>query len=124
MAFEARFVKGDTVKYIRHTPSGDIAAGEVVVIDGVPYVAHLAIPANVLGNLAAEGGEYELLKDGTSGPAIAQGEGVAWIEADNLATDVLTGNVHFGTCTEAAGASAATVRVLHRPNLASTNEDT
>lgn len=124
MAFEARFVAGDTVKYIKHTASGDIAAGEVVVIEGIPYVAHLAIADGELGNLAAEGGEYELLKDGTSGPDIAKGESVAWIEADNLATDVITGNVHFGTATEAAGASASTVRVLHRPILDATNEST
>jgi predicted RecA/RadA family phage recombinase len=124
MPVEARFVKGDTVKYIRHTPAADVAAGEIVVIEGIPYVAHHAITANTLGNLAAEGGEYELLKDGTSGPDIAQGESVAWIEGSNLATDVITGNVHFGTCTEAAGASASTVRALHRPILDATNEST
>jgi len=120
---EATFVSGNP-RYIDHTPVGAIAAGEVVILEGIPYVAHCAIAAGVLGALAAEGGVYDLLKDGTSGPDINEGESVAWIESTNLASDVITGNVHFGTAVADAGVSAALVRALHRPILDATNETT
>lgn len=121
---EATFVHGDP-RMIDYTPDGaDVDAGEIVVIEGLPYVAHRDIADGELGALAAEGGVYDLLKDSTSGPDIAQGESVAWIEGDNLASDVITGNVHFGTAVAAAGASAGTVRTLHRPLVDSANEST
>lgn len=124
MAIEAIFVSGEP-RFMDYTPSGaDVAAGEVVIIEDTPYVAHALIPDGELGALAVEGGVYDLLKDGTSGPDIAQGEGVAWIAGSNLATDVLTGNVHFGTAEADAGASVDRVRTRHRPNLDTANEDT
>jgi predicted RecA/RadA family phage recombinase len=107
---------------IDHTPDSDIAGGEVVVIEGLPYVAHRPIASGVLGALAAEGGVYDLVKDGTSGPDIADGESVAWIAGSNLATDVITGNVLFGTAVGDWGASSAKVRVLHRPIPDTANE--
>lgn len=110
---------------MEHTPSGaDVAEGEVVVINGYPFIAHAPIVDGEDGTLAVRGGVYEGLKDGTSGPAIAVGEGVAFIEANNLFTDVLTGNVHVGICVKAAGAGDSTVWFCHAPNIAATNDTT
>lgn len=120
---EAIFRSGNPIM-VAHTPGSAVTAGDVVVINGYPFIAHKDIAANARGELAAGGGVYDFLKDGSSGPDMAVGEGAAWIEADNLATDVLTGNVHLGVVVEAAGASAAAVRVYHNPNIASTNEST
>lgn len=120
---EAVFVHGSP-RFIDHTPGSAVAAGEVVVIEGLPYICHTPIAANTLGALAAEGGVYDFLKDDTSGPVIAKGESVAWIEGSNLATDVITGNILIGTAAAAAGASDSTVRVLHRPIPDNANEST
>lgn len=120
---EAIFRSGNPIM-VEYTPSGsDVDAGQVVVINGYPFIAHRDIADGELGALAAGGGVYDFLKDGTSGPAMAVGEGAAWIEADNLASDVLTGNVHLGVVVAAAGASVAAVRVYHNPNIASTNDE-
>lgn len=120
---EATFISGEPIM-VDHTPSGAVAAGEVVVLNGYPFIAHRDIAANELGSLSAGGGVYDFLKDGTSGPAIAVGEGVAWIAGSNLASDVLTSNVHLGVCVQAASDSESLVRVYHRPNMASTNTTT
>lgn len=111
---EAVFIHGD-YRAIDHTPVGAIAAGEVVIIDEHPYIAHRAIAAGELGALAAYGGVYDFIKDGTSGPAITAGEDVSWIEGSNLASDVTTGNVYLGRAVADAGPSDALVRVLHMP---------
>lgn len=119
---EATFVSGNPVM-VDYTPGGNVSAGEVVVINGYPFIAHRDIAANTLGSLAAGGGVYDFIKDDTSGPAIAVGEGVAWIEGSNLATDVLTANVHLGVCVAASGANASPVRVYHNPNIGATNDE-
>ena len=49
MAGEAEFYHGDSVLQVDYVPGADIAAGEVVVLDATPYVAHRAILSGVLG---------------------------------------------------------------------------
>lgn len=104
-----------------YTPNADVAAGDIIVMNGWPFVAHRDIPAGVQGSLAVFGGKYKLLKNGTSGPAIAVGEQVAWIDNTNLATDITTGNVQFGPCVEDAPANQAYVIAAHLPHGRTTN---
>lgn len=113
-AGKAKYVSGD-VETRDYTPGSAVDAGDVIVIDGWPYVAHQDIPANTLGSLAIRGGIYDVIKDGTSGPTITDGEPIYWIENDELATDDGVGNVHFGKAVEAASDSASRVRVHHDP---------
>lgn len=120
---QAIFRSGNPIM-VAHTPGSAVAAGDVVVINRYPFIAHKDIAANERGELSCGGGVYDFIKDGTSGPAIAVGEGVAWIDGSDLATDVLTANTHLGVCVEAAGASQAYVRAWHMPNIASTNVTT
>lgn len=113
--------RGGNPVMMDYTPASAVAAGDVVIVGTRPCVAHKDIAANVLGALAIHGGIYDLVKDDTSGPDIAQGEEVAWITSTNLASDVITGNKHFGWALAAAGASASTVRTFHVPHGADTN---
>lgn len=115
MAFEARLVKGNP-HLAQITASGNLAAGEVIAHEDHAAVVHpCAIADGAIGSVAIFGGEWELVKDGTSGPVIALGEEVAWITGSNLATDVVTNNLHFGRCTKAAGTNEATVQAFLNP---------
>jgi predicted RecA/RadA family phage recombinase len=120
---KAIYVSG-TPDVIDYTPGADVAAGDVVVLGNRPYVAHQAIPANTLGSLAAGGCVYDLIKDGTSGPNITQGQEVFWITGSTLATNVAGTNPHFGPAVAAAGASVDRVRTLHAPVGIDVNEET
>ena len=124
MAFEARLVKGNP-HLTEYTAGGDLAAGEVIAFGDNAAVVHPAAIANgAIGSVAIHGGEWELVKDGTSGPAIAVGESVAWIAGSNLASDVTTSNLPFGPCTKAGGASVAVVTAFLDPGSVSTNTTT
>jgi len=57
MTAEARFKHG-TPRMVDHTPSGAVAAGEVVLIGELLCIAHNAIAANVKGAVAIGGGVY------------------------------------------------------------------
>ena len=106
-------------QYAITTPA--LSAGDIVVLGGRPFVAVHDIPANTTGTLSGWGGIYKLPKDDTSGPAITIGEEVAWIDGSDLATDVITGNTHFGYAVGAAGASTTPVLVQHMPKGLATN---
>ena len=124
MAFEARLVRGDP-HLIKYTAGSNLAAGEVISFGGLAAVVHpTAIASGAEGSLAIAGGEWELAKDGTSGPAIAVSEFVAWIAGTNLASDVTTGNVPFGQCTVAATASQALVTAFLDPARVAANTTT
>lgn len=118
---EARLVCGHP-HVAKHTATGALAAGEVIAIGQRAAVVHpCPIPANSEGSVAIFGGEWELEKDDTSGPAIDIGEEVAWITGSDLATDVITSNLHFGFCTVAGGASDAHVIAFLNPKGGTTN---
>lgn len=124
LTFEAKLVKGQP-HLTEFTAGADLAAGEVIAFGGAAAVVWPEPIANgASGSLAIHGGEWELVKDGSSGPAIDVGESVAWIAGSNLATDVTTGNLPFGPCTKAGGASAAVVTALLDPGRVSANEET
>ena len=113
---EADFVSGN-VESVDYTPSSAVAIGEVVVVGVVPYVAHAAIAANELGALAAHGGVYECVSDGSldTGGALAY-----WDASEGEIVASATGNTHFGYTVpnSAAVADQGLVRVFHSPNRA------
>ena len=75
---QAKFRHGNPLM-VDYTPSGAVAAGDVVVIGSVPFVAHNAIAADKLGALAARGGVYRGV--GTNG--VTEGEEVFWDDTAN-----------------------------------------
>jgi predicted RecA/RadA family phage recombinase len=107
---EAVFKQGDPIM-VDHTPSGAVAAGEVVVTGDSPRIAHRPIAAGVLGALAAAGGVYKVPADG----AIAADKKVYWDNTANKVTLTSTSNKGFGTTVEAAAADGDLIHVLHRP---------
>lgn len=124
MSFEARLVKGEP-HLTSYVAGSAYSAGEVISFGGLAAVVHPeAIASGATGTIAIHGGEWELAKDGSSGPAIDVGEFVAWIAADNVASDVTTGNIAFGQCTVAGGASDALVTAFLDPARVTTNDDT
>ena len=105
---EARYLNvGDRIDY---TPGSAVAAGEVVVVGKVCFVANVPIAANELGSLAARG-VFEIAK--TDGLAIDLGDAVRWNNSTNKATKT-SSDVYFGVCVESAVAGASTVKVLLR----------
>lgn len=69
------FFSGQT-QNIDYTPGSAVAAGDVVVINGIAYFAQLPIAANALGSLVFSGGAWQGNKD-TS--VFAAGDEVYWI---------------------------------------------
>lgn len=118
---QAQLVSGQQQGLRKYTAGGAVSAGDIIIIGKRPFVAVRDIANGAVGTLSGYGGQYLLLKDDSSGPVIADGEEVAWIDGSNLATDVITGNTHFGYCEEAAGASDGTVLTRHMPHGATTN---
>lgn len=110
MAFQARLHHG-TPRMVDYTPSSAVAAGDVVVIGSVPHIAHLDIPANRKGALAAQGGVYQV----TAAATIAVGKKVYWDDTANRVTETTGTNTSFGWTESAAGTSGSSVYVLHMP---------
>lgn len=109
----ATFRHGET-RNVDHTPSVAVAAGDVVAIGAIPYVAHLDIEANRLGALAAGGGVYDV----EAGETIRGGEVVYYDISDETFYNDGTGDrIHFGYCLPDSGGDAEdTIRVHHSPN--------
>lgn len=109
---DATFKHGSP-RMVEYTPVADIAAGDVVVTDNTPRVAHLPIATGVQGSLAAAGGVYEMAGDA----AIDADVVVYWdVSASKVSESADTGtNVMFGfTVTECSG-DAALCLVRHEP---------
>lgn len=114
MAFQAQFWQGSPLM-VDHTPSGAVAAGDVVVIASVPHIAHRDIPANRKGALAQRGGVYKVAKATGGGTAIAAGKPVWFKDSDNTLTETATSNTHFGETVAAAADGDAYVYATHEP---------
>jgi predicted RecA/RadA family phage recombinase len=99
---------------VDYTPSGAVAAGDVVVISGRPYVAHNAIAANTLGALAMEGGVYKGIAAGNYAP----GQKVYWNASTGKITTAVGSHPHFGWIVPSSdpGADEDPVVVLHAPD--------
>ena len=105
---DARYVqRGDAID---HTPTADVAAGDVVVLSGkLVGVAKLDIKAGELGALALTG-VYEVAK--AEGVAFAQGTEVGWSESEKKAVAAgASGSVKLGHAVALTGASDAFVYV-------------
>ncbi len=97
---------GETVDY---TPSGDVAAGDVVVQGTLVGVAERDIPADTLGALTIMG-IRTFPKHASSSLVITAGAKVYWDVADNE-VNLDTGNPYLGKAVLAAGATDATITV-------------
>jgi predicted RecA/RadA family phage recombinase len=98
--------------YVDYTPSGDVAAGDVVVQGDLVGVARKPIPANTLGALAVEG-VFSFPKATGAGSGIAAGATVYWDATAKVAkTDSAAGaNKLLGKTTAACGDNDSTVLV-------------
>ena len=115
---------------VKHVETGTHAAGDVVVIGSTPFVSHVDVPSFAGGPLtdalAAEGGVYQLVTDGT--PVI--GQDVYFNGTSKKLTLTSAGNVHFGTLVggpagDLGGASPAADGdygdALHQPKSVATS---
>lgn len=95
---------------VDHTPSSDVSAGDVVVINDSIRIAHRDIEANELGALADGGGVYDIAKDSaTTGD---DGDLIYWDAADGeVNTD--SANPLIGKLVGAAVDGQTTCRVHH-----------
>ena len=89
---QATFVsKGDKID---HTPSGDVAAGDVVVVGSIPMISTSIIAADALGSLAVSG-LWTVVKDSST---ITAGDAIYWDEDG----DPVGGTASSGACTTSA----------------------
>lgn len=82
MAFKAEYFQVGNI--IDHTPSSDVAAGDVVIQGELVGIARQPILANELGALTVEG-VFKFVKDAST--AFAAGVNVFWDVADQEATE-------------------------------------
>jgi predicted RecA/RadA family phage recombinase len=111
MALQATFVSGEPTM-VDHTPSGAVAAGDVIVTGDTPRIAHVPIAANALGSLAVEGGIYKV----KANAAIAADKKVYWDDSANEVTETSSSNKVFGVTVEASTASDQYINVRHDPS--------
>lgn len=104
---DATYVRGDT-ETMDYTPSGAITVGQIVIIQQILGIAHLAIAANELGNLNIGGGEYIFIGDA----AIAVGKPVYWDATAHKATETSAGHKYLGLALTACAADAGEFRVM------------
>lgn len=108
---EAQFKSG-CPEMVDYTPSGaDVSAGQVVVTNDTPRIAHRDIADGDLGALAARGGVYKCTADG----AIGADKKVYWDNTNNKVTLTSTSNKGFGVTVEASAADGDEIEVLHDP---------
>lgn len=109
---DAQFVSGNPLM-VDHTPGADVAAGDVVVTGDTTRIAHLDIPANTLGALAAGGGVYKVTADAL----IAADKNVFWVAATAKVSESAAAgaNKPFGYTVEASGADGDLIEVIHNP---------
>jgi predicted RecA/RadA family phage recombinase len=94
---------------IDYTPAGDVAAGDVVVINSRLFIAHADIAANALGALSAGDASYTIAKDTST---FAVGDPWYWDAGAKLATSTSGGNTFGGFCEGAAATGLATVAAV------------
>jgi predicted RecA/RadA family phage recombinase len=107
----ARFIQhGDAIDY---TPTGEMSAGDVVVIQKLIGVARFDIPANTLGSLAIAG-IFEFPKVTGDSTFIMLGTLVYWDATNKRATNYSSGGVNklLGKAVNTAGDNDPTIRVL------------
>lgn len=113
---QATYRHGDPVM-VDYTPSsGDVTAGDVILVGNLTGftvgIAHRDITNNVLGAIAAGGGVYEC----TNLNNAATGAKVYWDNSADKVTTVSTNNATFGFIVSRGGGGAnSACDVLHKP---------
>lgn len=106
MALEAQYL-GQATTVIDYTPSGAVAAGQVVVLNGGCYVTSRAIAASALGSLYCDGiykGDYS-----TAGGTITDGAKVYFDDTNNNFTSSSTSTTLFGRSVGGASSGSGTI---------------
>lgn len=98
---------------VDYTAGGNIAAGDVIVTNDTPRIAHHDIANGDLGALAAGGGVYEVVGDA----AIAADTAVYWDDSTNKVTEDDGGNKFFGFTVTACADDDETCLVRHDPQV-------
>lgn len=115
--FETEFRSGDP-EMSPYTPSGAVAAGEVVVKANLTAIAHRAIAAGELGAVGVLGGVYRGDKTAGSGTAIPGGTKLYWDDSGNKPTTTASSNKVLGYATADGAADADTyVDFVHEPGF-------
>lgn len=107
----ARFIQnGDVIDY---TPSGDVSAGDVVVLEKLIGVARFDIPAHTLGSLAIAG-IFEFLKIVGDSSSFVVGMLVYWDATNKRATNYSDSGANklLGKAVDSASDDDSTIRVL------------
>ena len=108
---QADFVLGNPTM-VDHTPSGaDVAAGQVIVNDTTPMVAHNKIVDGRLGSLSIGGGVYKV----TAAGSYVVGDLVYWDDSADKVTTSASGNMIFGKMAEASTGDGDTALAYHMP---------
>lgn len=115
MAFEATLRHGDPA-FADYTPaSGNIAAGQVVLLGNTTGlglgIAHQDIVNNTLGSLAIGGGVYDV----TMLTNIAAWATVYWDDTNNKVVTTSTNNATFGVLLTGGTGANTVVEALHAP---------
>lgn len=95
---------------IDYTPSGAVAAGDIVVAGELVGVARDAIAANALGSLDVEG-EFLFPKSTGSASALTVGTKVYWDASGAVVTTTASSHKVAGHVSKAAAATDSTVRI-------------
>lgn len=103
-------ISGEPV-FVDYTPGAAVTAGDVVVQNNLPCVAHVDIANGELGALSVGGGVYLCTGDA----AISVGKKVYWDDTNNKVTETATGNKGFGWTVSACSGDGSTCRVYHAP---------
>lgn len=92
---------------IDHTPTADVAPGDVIVQGDLVAVACRAIAANTLGALAVSG-VFDFAK--ATNVAYTVGQILYWDNTNDIVTTTATGNKQIGKVVRAAATTDPTVR--------------
>ena len=93
---------------IKYTPSSAVAAGEVVVIGSTVGIATSAIAAEELGSLVTRG-QFTVAMAAVN---ITAGQKLYFDTANDVVTNLQSGNTFFGVAVTAATSGTATVKAL------------
>ncbi len=115
---DATFFHGEALM-VDHTPSSAVDAGDVIVVGDIPFVAHSDIAANVKGAVAASGGVYKGISDGTLDSG---GDVVYWDAGNSKFSGTAASSTHFGYTLPDQGATddGDEIYIIHAPNRAPT----
>jgi predicted RecA/RadA family phage recombinase len=117
---DATFVHGNPLM-VDYTPSANVDVGDVVVVGGVPHVAHVAIPNGVKGAVSARNGVYRLTAAGNYSP----GNKVYWNATASKITTGVGSHPHFGFIAPSSDPSGdgQPVDVIHVPDGSATSAE-